>query len=218
MNREQILALVVVMIVVNSASAFLHHGFVRSTFITNNPSTRLFSSTNDERPRDSCEDFYDDKFNAEELKQFTDREKIKETEIFELEEDLEIPEDVHIILFNPNTDNEGVHTLEYPKGSGNNIVLAFESQKECEKFSDTLWGQDFYEPQPQKIPFDALTSYCEEIGVSVQLVPRGTPIVPPEDNTDELGLNPNLEFEKEFIEQLYDKSIGLDENCDDAWA
>jgi len=39
------------------------------------------------------------------------------------------PEDVYIILFNPGTEQEGVHTVEYPKGSGNNVILAFESKE-----------------------------------------------------------------------------------------
>ena len=207
--------------VMEVSSAFLHG--LGPSFVSSNRLTRLYSSIDDERPIEPCDDYFDDKFDAEELKKFTDREKYAETETLHLD-DLPIPEEVHIILFNPNTENEGIHTLEYPKGSGNNIVLAFESQTECEKFSDALWGQDFYDPEPQKIPFGALESYCESIGVNVQVVPRGTPITPPEENTDELGLNPNLDSEKEFLDQIYQMSLlnnkenpDMGDDADGAW-
>lgn len=56
------------------------------------------------------------------------------------------PIDVHIILFCPDTDNEGVHTIEFPKGSGNNVILAFESQTECNTFASALKEQNFFDP------------------------------------------------------------------------
>ena len=65
--------------------------------------------------------------------------------IFDIDDDMK-PEDVHIILFNPDTDREGVHTIEFPKGSGSNMILAFESRKECEQFSMSLREQQFFDP------------------------------------------------------------------------
>lgn len=56
------------------------------------------------------------------------------------------PVDVHIILFNPETDNEGMHTIEYPKGSGRNVILAFESKQECDAFAGQLKDQQFFDP------------------------------------------------------------------------
>ena len=66
--------------------------------------------------------------------------------ILDYDEDEMKPEEVHIILFNPNTNKEGVHTIEFPKDSGNNIILAFESQVECEQFSMNLKEQHFFDP------------------------------------------------------------------------
>jgi hypothetical protein len=65
--------------------------------------------------------------------------------IFEIDDDLK-PTKAHIVLFNPGTDREGVHTIEFPKGSGNNLILAFESRIECEQFSDLLKDQNFFDP------------------------------------------------------------------------
>lgn len=56
------------------------------------------------------------------------------------------PKDVHIILFCPDTDYEGVHTIEFPPGSGNNVLLAFECEKECQNFAEILRSQDFFDP------------------------------------------------------------------------
>ena len=56
------------------------------------------------------------------------------------------PERVHVILFNPGTDQQGAHTIEYPRGSGSNVVLAFESRTSCKKFSSALKNQNFFDP------------------------------------------------------------------------
>ena len=57
------------------------------------------------------------------------------------------PREVFIVLFEKDTDNEGVHSIEFPKGSGKNIILAFESLTQCTFFSDSLKTQHFYNPE-----------------------------------------------------------------------
>ena len=91
--------------------------------------------------------------------------------IFEVDED-DKPEDVYIILFNPDTDREGVHSIEFPKDSGHNMILAFESKAECEQFSRSLKEQHFFDPTPQEMKLEFLENYCEQIGVEVQVVPE----------------------------------------------
>lgn len=60
------------------------------------------------------------------------------------DEDRIRPEEVHIILFNPNNEGrEGVHTINF---SGSDILLAFESELECIQFSLKLKEQNFFEP------------------------------------------------------------------------
>ena len=51
-------------------------------------------------------------------------------------------EKVYINIFKPNTQDEGAHTIEYPKGSGNNVILAFSSRRECDKFANLLREQE----------------------------------------------------------------------------
>mmetsp|Transcript_22116 Transcript_22116/g.41214 ORF Transcript_22116/g.41214 Transcript_22116/m.41214 type:complete len:227 (-) Transcript_22116:262-942(-) len=86
------------------------------------------------------------------------------------------PSDVYVILFNPNTEEEGVHTVEYPRGSGNDVILAFESQLECEQFSSRLKDQNFFDPFTQEVKLDFLEKYCKSLGVLVQVVPEGLDI------------------------------------------
>lgn len=50
---------------------------------------------------------------------------------------------LYIIAFE---EQQGVHTVEYPKGSGNNVVLAFESRSAACKFAADLKEQQFFDP------------------------------------------------------------------------
>jgi hypothetical protein len=56
------------------------------------------------------------------------------------------PEKVNIIFFQPDTAEEGMHTVEFPKGSASNIILAFESMKDCANFAANLKAQAFFDP------------------------------------------------------------------------
>jgi len=65
-----------------------------------------------------------------------------------------IPDSVHIILFHPDTPKQHVHTIEYPVGSGENMILAFESSSDCIQFSRMLQQDlDFAEPSVSRVLF-----------------------------------------------------------------
>lgn len=119
------------------------------------------------------------------------------------------PDDVHIILFNPDTEREGVHTIEF---QGNNMILAFESRFECDQFSACLKEQHFFDPTPQEIKLNSLEDYCEQIGVKVQIVPEGLSLVPPKESVLNLGLNPNLEKEMKMLDYLFNISSDIDDD------
>jgi hypothetical protein len=130
--------------------------------ITHRRVTFLGSSDNNNNGKKSY-GFFDD----EEV----DRQRDASQFIFDIDEDSR-PEDVFIVLFNPDTDREGVHTLEYPVGSGLNKILAFESKEECEQFAASLKEQQFFDPKPQEMNLEALEDYCDQIGVDIQVVPE----------------------------------------------
>lgn len=88
--------------------------------------------------------FGDDHFDMDELRHRISQETAPQ--LFAVEARLLRPEQVHVILFNPHSHDEGMHTIEYPKGSGNNVILAFEDVQDCNVFSDNLKAQQFHDP------------------------------------------------------------------------
>ena len=79
------------------------------------------------------------------------------------------PEDVFIILFDKDTENEGAYTIEYPSGSGKNFLLAFENEFDADLFAQTLKVKELSDfrvsPEPQTVDYMALenaadVSYC----------------------------------------------------------
>eukprot|EP00551_Chaetoceros_affinis_P000215 CAMPEP_0203644610 /NCGR_PEP_ID=MMETSP0088-20131115/10020_1 /ASSEMBLY_ACC=CAM_ASM_001087 /TAXON_ID=426623 /ORGANISM="Chaetoceros affinis, Strain CCMP159" /LENGTH=286 /DNA_ID=CAMNT_0050501189 /DNA_START=468 /DNA_END=1328 /DNA_ORIENTATION=- len=201
-------------------------GTATATTSSSSPTTSLHSSTN----RDGFYNFFnDEEFDDEDededeyekYRHLSKTEKQQMTKKFFEQMKMKVkPEEVHIILFNPNTDREGVHTIEFPKDSGNNIILAFESRMECERFSTNLKEQHFFDPVPQEMNLDSLEQYCETIGVDVQVVPEGTDLKPPKEKAFNLGLNPDLEKEMELLDYLFEISesdngdMGLDMTVD----
>lgn len=63
-----------------------------------------------------------------------------------VEEEREVPESVHIVLFRPGTPEQHVHTIEIPMGSGNNVILAFEGGADCYSFARALQDLEFADP------------------------------------------------------------------------
>lgn len=117
---------------------------------------------------------------------------------------IDIPEDVFIIVYNPDTEEQGVHTLEVPKGSGINFILAFEDEEVCRSFCASLRDQQFFDPKVKEIKLISLEEYCEDLDdVFVQTIPKGLNLKPPSERVDELDLNPDRDMEVEFVDYLY---------------
>eukprot|EP00585_Thalassiosira_rotula_P006814 CAMPEP_0196142910 /NCGR_PEP_ID=MMETSP0910-20130528/12511_1 /TAXON_ID=49265 /ORGANISM="Thalassiosira rotula, Strain GSO102" /LENGTH=196 /DNA_ID=CAMNT_0041404287 /DNA_START=185 /DNA_END=775 /DNA_ORIENTATION=- len=96
-----------------------------------------------------------------------------------------IPESVHIILFHPGTEKQNVHTIEFPQGSGNNLILAFESGGDCVEFARMLQDLEFAGPSPEETMFEPFAQYCEMSGLSLMIVPKGFDLTPPQMNADD---------------------------------
>lgn len=180
--------------------------------------TKFFSSYsgNNEDENNSEENDDDNDFN---LNDDTANSVTSYGDILDDKSKIDKPEDVYIILFNPDAENEGVHTIEFPKGSGNNFILAFESEIECYHFCSLLKKQQFFDPKVQQMKFEPLEEYCKTLGVSVQPIPKGMDIKPPTDTVDELDLNPNRDKEVSFLDYLYERSSSSasESSSDGAW-
>lgn len=180
-----------------------------------------------------------DEFDMQELRYRIDQEDNPFRELFDKihETVVKRPKQVHVILFNAGTAQQGAHTIEYPRGSGTNVILAFESRSSCKKFSSALKDQDFFDPmvstmvwvgrsrrrqfdslgatnrhsrvpcfrmKPHEFDLDKLASFCEAVGVFVQLIPTGTELIPPSERVKNFGNNRNLRRDKKSLEYTFE--------------
>lgn len=183
----------------NHLSLGAHHS--RMTFRPRSPSPRLGITRVWAKKKKKSKTF-----DSNELKQRIDELTNPYRKLFAEDWVLEErPEHVHIIFFKPDTDEQGLHTIEYPKGSGSNFLLAFESKKACDRFAATLKAQNFGHPSPKRYDMETVESFCDMLGVFIQVVPEGKEILPPTENVESMGKhNPNLKNEKSHLNYIFD--------------
>lgn len=106
---------------------------------------------------------------------------------------------VFVLLFNPGTDNEGLHTLQVGE---HNLVLMFEDEDDATRYALLLEAQDFPAPSVEEIEQEEIEEFCQSAGYICQIVPSGfVPqtdaerllIVPPEKNVDATDWRPEGE-------------------------
>ena len=129
------------------------------------------------------------------------------------------PNRVHIIVFNPGTDQQGVHTIEFPLGSGLQIILAFESQDDCENFIAMLKDEkslQFQNAMSAESPLEELEEFCESCEMLVKVVPRGKDLRPPSENVEDLSFDPTLVANPgRRRPELEDEDVGDEDDVDD---
>ncbi|MCS7030231.1 MAG: DUF3110 domain-containing protein [Gloeomargarita sp. SKYG116] len=94
---------------------------------------------------------------------------------------------VYVLIYNPGTDNEGIHSL---KLQGEDTILMFEDRDDALRFADYLEAQDFPVPTVEAIDPEEIRQFCEEHGFHYQLVPAGTLLLPPEQNVERTDWQP----------------------------
>ncbi len=88
---------------------------------------------------------------------------------------------VWVLLFNANTDNEGIYTLEI---EGNNIIIAFEQEDDAIRYAGLLEAQDFLSPTDESIDRQDLEEFCQDANYDLNIVPTDALLMPPERNVD----------------------------------
>ena len=97
---------------------------------------------------------------------------------------------VHVLLFDPGSDQEGIHSLEL---AGCTVVLLFEDREDAERYAGLLEAQDFPVPSVEALDRRDLEQFCQEAGYEARFVPAGflphsaedrLLIAPPERNMD----------------------------------
>ena len=90
---------------------------------------------------------------------------------------------VWVLLFNANTDNEGIYTL---KIEGNDIIVAFEQEDDAIRYAGLLEAQDFLSPTVERIDKEDLEEFCKDANYDLNIVPTDALLVPPEKNVDKI--------------------------------
>ena len=82
------------------------------------------------------------------------------------------PDIVYIIMYNPSTPEEGIHTMEHPRGSQEDLLLAFESLEECVSFSRSIEEDPSVPQKPVPTPSSMLQieGICEGMGLPMKVV------------------------------------------------
>jgi hypothetical protein len=90
---------------------------------------------------------------------------------------------VFVLIFNPGTDNEGIHTIRVGQ---RNKILMFESEDDATRFAVMLEAQDFPAPVVEEMDAEGIKNFCENYDYDWELIPEnGDLVIPPELNVDE---------------------------------
>ena len=81
-----------------------------------------------------------------------------------------MPELVYTLVYNPYTEQEGVHTTEY---QGQQAMLVFESIEECNNFAFALGAEPTVPGQPvaTPTPLAQIEMACQQMGWALKVVP-----------------------------------------------
>ena len=100
---------------------------------------------------------------------------------------------IFVLLYNPNTDNEGIHSIEL---KGRTIVLMFEEKDDAARYVGLLEAQDFPTPSVEMVNIDEIRDFCKKCDYDTRLVTKN---FVPKTLEDRLLLTPpekNLEVDK----------------------
>tara|TARA_B100000700_G_C14440483_1_gene576854 strand:- start:21 stop:401 length:381 start_codon:yes stop_codon:yes gene_type:complete len=77
---------------------------------------------------------------------------------------------VHVLLYDPGKDSEGIHSLELNDAT---VVLMFENKDDAERYCGLLEAQDFPKPTVEALELEEIEQFCQEAGYESKLVKNG---------------------------------------------
>lgn len=86
---------------------------------------------------------------------------------------------VYILLYNANTENEGIHTIQ--EGDRNKILM-FQEQDDALRFAMMLEAQDFPAPVVEAIDSEEIKAFCGKANYDWEIIEAGQLALPPEIN------------------------------------
>ena len=121
---------------------------------------------------------------------------------------------IFVLLYNPGTDNEGIHSIEL---NGRTIVLMFEEKEDAERYVGLLEAQDFPVPSVEMVDLQEIKEFCNKCDYETRIVMKNfVPktledrllITPPQKNLevdkweDKKNNDDNLDVIRENLEKL----------------
>ena len=113
---------------------------------------------------------------------------------------------IFVLLYNSNSENEGIHSIEY---KGKTIVLMFEDKDDAERYCGLLEAQDFPIPSVEPIEINEIKEFCKQSGYEIRLVERN---FIPKTAEDRLLLTPpqkNIDTENWSSNQNQESSLDI---------
>ncbi len=77
---------------------------------------------------------------------------------------------VYVLLFNPGTENEGIHSLQI---GSRNLILMFADEDDATRYALLLEAQDFLTPSVIAVDEREIEEFCQAADYDCQLVPAG---------------------------------------------
>ena len=114
--------------------------------------------------------------------------------------------EIFVLLYNPNSENEGIHSIEL---KGRTIVLMFEDKEDAERYVGLLEAQDFPVPTVESVNLEEIKDFCYKCDYETRLVEKNfVPktledrllITPPQRNLDVDAWNNNNKDDDDKID------------------
>lgn len=109
---------------------------------------------------------------------------------------------VFVLIFNPRTENEGIHSLQLRDEDGvmRNTILCFQDEDDATRFGGLLEAQDFPPAHCEALEPEEILAFVQDAGYETSFVKGGTLFMPPETNVAKENMpwkeNPD-EYEEE---------------------
>lgn len=98
------------------------------------------------------------------------------------------PMRVYVLLFNPRTENEGIHSVRV---GDRDKILIFKSEDDATRYALMLEAQDFPVPVVEEIGEDEVIEFCNSQGFEYELLEEGVLVLPPDSNLDSTDWQPD---------------------------
>ncbi|WP_427159783.1 DUF3110 domain-containing protein [Aliinostoc sp. HNIBRCY26] len=110
------------------------------------------------------------------------------------------PMRVFVLIFNANTENEGIHTIQV---GDRNKILMFESQDDAIRFALMLEAQDFPTPTVETMDAEEIKEFCVSADYDWEIIPENSDLViPPEINVEETDWQADGQYDDNYEDGL----------------